>query len=163
MQYYLDLSRIEQSYFKEKIERYCKKLFDSNRLKVIGITLFGSVARMKARNDDEHLSDVDLIVVLEGINEDYFKRIGEKVEIEGLEGAGIEAIWLTQNELLTQARRKVPLLLDAFKDGIPIYDPTNLLVNTRRELMKDLKRKGVREGEDLWIWPVKRLGEEIEF
>lgn len=158
-----DISKIQNPYFRKKIELYCSKLFHDNKLKVIGILVFGSVARNEARNDDNCLSDIDLIVVLEGLNKDYFTRTEQKVEAEGLEGVGVEAIWLTQDELLTQVRNKVSLMLDAFKDGIPIYDPQKLLANTKRELRMELKRRGVRESKTLWIWPTKKLGEKIVF
>lgn len=55
------------------------------------------------------------------------------------------------------------MILDAFKDGKVLYDPSGLLGRLTSEVRRALSEKGVVETDLYWKWPISRFGDEIEF
>ena len=58
---------------------------------------------------------------------------------------------------------KADIILDALNDGIILFDPNNLVKEIKNKLFRELKEKGVIKREHYWIWPIKNLGDEIEW
>ena len=69
----IDLSFIKLEYFKNKLQKYLQYILKIE-LNIKGIMLFGSLATDKARYDENHLSDIDLIIVCDDLQEDLWKR-----------------------------------------------------------------------------------------
>ncbi len=140
---------------KQYFEIICKKV------KVCGVLLFGSVARGKAKPFRSYESDIDLIVVIEDLPEDLEKRMLYKIEVEKGTRSRIQAIWMTPKELEEHIGAKSEYILDAFDEGIIIYDPEGFLEKKRSELSDELHKKGVSRLKWGWSWNIK-AGEIIE-
>jgi hypothetical protein len=80
-----------------------------------------------------------------------------------LAASGIDSIWMTEVEFKAKVRVKMDVLLSALYEGIILYDPFSLIITEKEKLFKELKEKGVLKRIDYWIWPLKYLGEEIEW
>lgn len=160
---YPNYSRIKHPMYKKWLEDYVSNLLEKLGERVVAILVFGSVAAGKARFDEEHQSDIDILAVIKELPTDYFERIMYKTEIQGMTGLGVESIWYTPEEMIKVAERKPPYILDALIHGIIIYDTEKFLENVSNKLKEELKRKGVIETETAWKWPTRKAIEEIEF
>ena len=156
------LSFIENDYFRERLLSYLVDLFELP-LRIKGILLFGSVARGDAVINEEHMSDIDLIVISEDFPEDKWARKEKMFEFTRNFAGGVQALWWTPEELVKKVENKFYLLLDALDEGKILHDPEGLLHEQRRKLRADLGKKGVIKRELYWRWPIKEFGDEIEF
>jgi predicted nucleotidyltransferase len=127
----------------------------------LGALLFGSLARGEARPYETLESDIDLIMVIEGLPV-LSKRLLEKIEVERGIHTLVRAIWMTPDDLEGHIRAKAGYILDAFDEGIILYERERLLTKTRARLVKELKEKGVVKTDRWWSFPVK-AGEEYTF
>jgi predicted nucleotidyltransferase len=150
---------IEQKENIALIEQY----FDiiSKKVKVCGALLFGSVARGKAKPFRSYESDIDLIVVIEDLSEDLEKRMLYKIEVENGTRSRIQAIWMTPRELNEHIEAKSEYILDAFEEGIILYDQKGSLEKERSALFNELNKKGVTKLKWGWSWNIK-AGDVIE-
>ena len=160
----IDLSFIKNDFFFKIIEDYLTKLFQTNK-EIMGILLFGSLARNEAINSQDKLSDIDLLVVFkEGeLPKDPIERPILEISLLKLAALGIDSLWLTEMEFKANVRVKMDVLLSALYEGIILYDPFHLIAYEKEKLFKELEEKGVLKRKDYWIWPIKYLGEEIEW
>ncbi len=158
----IDLSFIKLESFKNELKEYLQ-FISKLKLKIKAILLFGSVATGKARDDDDHLSDIDLIIICDDLPEDYWERRKITFELTKSICSGKQTFWWTSKELEGYVRSKYYLILDAFDEGKILYDPENFLFKLRKKLFKDLEEKGVRKTEHYWQWPIKKFGDKIEF
>jgi len=160
----IDLSIIKNEYFLKTLEEYLTKLYQTNK-KIVGIVLFGSLARNEATNSQDKVSDIDLLVVFEEgeLPKDPIKRPSLEISLLKLAASGIDSIWMTEVEFKAKVRVKMDVLLSALYEGIILYDPFSLIITEKEKLFKELKEKGVLKRIDYWIWPLKYLGEEIEW
>ena len=155
---------IKNEYFSKKLDRYITQLFQTNK-KVLGIVLFGSLARGDAVYSEEKHSDIDLIVVFEDkeLPEHHLKR--SKVKLKLMKGApsGIDSLWFTKKEFKNLVQIKTDIILYALDEGKILYDSECLIRSQKEKLFKELKEKGVIKRKHYWMWPIKRFGEEIEW
>jgi len=160
----IDLSIIKNEYFLKTLEEYLTKLFQTNK-KIVGIVLFGSLARNEATNSQDKVSDIDLLVVFEEgeLPSHPIKRPSLEILLLKLAASGIDSIWMTVVEFKAKVGVKMDVLLSALYEGIILYDPFSLIITEKEKLFKELKEKGVLKRIDYWIWPLKYLGEEIEW
>ncbi|MHA1274147.1 MAG: nucleotidyltransferase domain-containing protein [Promethearchaeota archaeon] len=160
----INLDFITNREFKKDLEEYVMKLFQTDK-KIIGILLFGSLARNEASYSEEKISDIDILVVFEDneLPDDPIERIKLEISLLGLSASGFDSVWLTRSEFLTQIKIKRDLLLSALYDGKILYDPTNFIADNKRKLFKELEERGVKKRDGYWIWPKKHLREEIEW
>ncbi len=158
----IDLSFIELEYFKKELKEYLQFIFKI-KIKIRAVLLFGSVATGKARDDGEHLSDIDLFIICDDLPEDYWERRKLVFNLTKSVCSGKQALWRTSKEMEGYVRSKYYLILDAFDEGKILYDPENLLFKLRKKLFKDLEEKGVIKTELYWQWPIKKFGDKIEF
>ncbi len=130
--------------------------------KLISLVVYGSVARGDYRRD----SDIDLLVIIDGLPRSRFKRIDlfikaekrldnmlDKLLDDGY-AISISPIIKTPEE----ARKITPLYLDMVEDAVIIYDKDDFFENVLKRLEEKLKilgAKRVRIGKK-WYWRLKR-------
>lgn len=161
-------SVVEHLAISQKLVELLKKKYGE---RLISVVLFGSVARGEARKD----SDIDIIIVVDGLPKSRLKRQEEFLEvekdilpeIEELQEKGyfidISPVLRTPEEIL----KFPPLMLDVVEDGIILYDKNEFFRNAIERMKKRLEELGatrVRIGKR-WFWILKpdyRFGEVIE-
>lgn len=150
------------SEYKKLLNDYLNKIKHSNKIrksKVIGILLFGSLAKGKELPFPK--SDIDLIVVCEDLPKDFFKRAEYVRNIE--KGFSIiQSIWMTPKEFLDHIKARAGYILDAIHDGKIVYDREGFMKRTIEEAKKELRERGVKRIDGCWIWPIKKAGDVIE-
>lgn len=124
--------------------------------------MFGSVARGKQKSSTKYESDADILSVIENLPERFsLKRLDLSIKVGHI--YRVESEWVTKFELEQYFQAKTGFILDAFDEGIIVYDPENYLIRKREELFQDLKKKGVIKKPSLgWVFPIK-IGEKIEY
>ena len=160
----MNLDFIKNEYFSEKLENYFDILFQANK-KVIGIILFGSLARGDAVYSEEKRSDVDLIVIFaeNELPEHHITRSDMKLRLIESAPSCVDSLWMTKSEFINLVHNKTDLILYALDEGKILYDPESLIKSQKEKLFKELKEKGVIKRKHYWIWPIKSFGEEIEW
>lgn len=160
----INLSFIENSYFLKKLENYLDQLFRSTK-NVEGILLFGSLARGNAVVSDEKFSDIDLLVIFSDkeLPVNHNERTNIQIKLMGLTGTGFDSIWMTESEFKNAVKIKSDMILSGLNEGIVLFDPNGLINGKKNELFAELKNKGVIKRKNYWMWPLKYLGEEIEW
>jgi len=138
---------------------------------LVSVVVFGSVARGEAGRE----SDVDLLVVAEGLprsrlrRQDLFMEVEEEVRpvLEELAELGYHVELSPILKTPEEAARVTPLYLDMVEDAVVLYDRggffSGILERLRRRL-GELGAERVRCGK-LWYWRLKRdyrFGEVIE-
>lgn len=117
------------------------------------VLLFGSTARESETFD----SDVDLLVIADGINPKRHRRGTEIASIKRffLE-LSLDILLLTESEVLSNFRNHNPLFLDIAEEGIIILDYENFLHQLIAETRDYIKRRGIKRFGDGWIFPVEK-------
>ena len=153
------------------IEEYCSAIKNHFSDKLISICLFGSVARGEAKSD----SDIDILIVANGLPRDIGMRIKEtnyiheylkeskayislrKSNMSGL----ISDIFFMPEEI----KGHPPLLLDIIDDGIVLYDRGSFLSNELKLLKQKLEaqkaRKVKTEKGHFWILKPDAISGEV--
>lgn len=155
-----NLNRIDCNYV-PYIKRYVEKVYTYFENNLKGMLIYGSVARNVAKPINSMESDIDMIIVIEGLV-DWKNRTTQKSSIDRDVRFGIEAIWLTPKDLDGYFVAKTGFILDAFYDGIIVYDPYLYLEKKKQELLFQLEQKGVKRVSYGWIFPIK-VGEKVEY
>ena len=155
-----NLEKIEASY-RSDIEAYCARIWERYGSRFLGALLFGSLVRGEARPYETLESDIDLIVLIEGLPP-LSQRIVEKIEVERNLHTLVRAIWMTPEDLEGHIKAKAGYVLDAFDEGILLYDRDGFLSESRKKLAEELREKGVVQTERWWSFPVK-AGEEYTY
>ncbi|MEM2186292.1 MAG: nucleotidyltransferase domain-containing protein [Thermofilaceae archaeon] len=138
---------------------------------LVSVVVFGSVARGEARRD----SDIDLLIVVEGLPRSRFRRQDIFMEVEGelqplIEEAEKLGYTIEFSPILKtpeEAARGSPLYLDMVEDAVILYDKGGFFQGILKRLAKRLEALGaerVKYGK-LWYWRLKRdyrFGEVIE-
>ena len=158
----INFSFIKLEYFRNKLRKYLQFIFKID-LKIKAILLFGSVATGKARNDEDRLSDIDLIIICDDLPMDDRERRRLILDLTRPVTSGIQDLWWTSKEMEHQVDSKFYLILDALDEGKILYDPENFLQNLKVRLFKELKEKGVKKTRLYWQWPIEKFGDKIEF
>ncbi len=160
----IDLSFIKIDYFASSLTEYLESLFKSEK-EIVGIVLFGSLATENAEFSADKISDIDLLVIFADnqLPIDHRERTNLKLTLMGLSLSGIDSIWMRKSEFKKSIENKRDLILSILDEGIILYDQNNYLRDSRTKLFKELEEKGVKKRKMYWIWPQKRLGEEIKW
>ena len=160
----IDLSFIKIDYFASSLTEYLESLFKSKK-EIVGIILFGSLATENAEFSSDKISDIDLLIVFADnqLPIDHRERTNLKLTLMGLTLSGIDSIWMSKSEFKKSIENKRDLILSVLDEGIILYDQNNYLRDSRTKLFKELEEKGVKKRKMYWIWPQKRLGEEIKW
>lgn len=91
----------------------------AERVELCAAAVFGSVAR----GDFNASSDVDLLVVAEGLPCDYWERLNAL----GVPPARVESVVWTPQEWRHQHQRGNPIALEAVRDGLWLVGDADLL------------------------------------
>lgn len=157
-----DITQIKQGPYWVYLLELTKALKRRYKNRLIGVGVFGSVARGKAKQD----SDIDILLIIENLPPSLGARIDDlaNIYVEG-EGGGEEygdlkreERWLKSKEIVVKAnfypltpeettKTPPPVLLDAALDLIPIYDPEDILkqyINRIKLRLLELKAKRVQ-------------------
>ena len=160
----IDLSFIKIDYFASSLTEYLESLFKSEK-EIVGIILFGSLATENAEFSSDKISDIDLLIIFADnqLPIDHRERTNLKLTLMGLTLSGIDSIWMSKSEFKKSIENKRDIILSILDEGIILFDQSNYLRDSKTKLFKELEEKGVKKREMYWIWPQKRLGEEIEW
>lgn len=112
----LERRRAEQERLLAKARSFVAAVAD--RLQVRAAVVFGSVAR----GDFNESSDVDVLVIAEGLARGYWERL----EAMGDPPPGVEPIVWTPEEWRHQGDRGNPIALEAARDGVWLVADANL-------------------------------------
>ncbi|NHV99431.1 MAG: nucleotidyltransferase domain-containing protein [Thaumarchaeota archaeon] len=155
-----NLDKIRDSEYRELVEQYIEKISKLFKEKIVGILLFGSVAKGKAKPFSSAESDIDLILVVEGLPK-LQERIlmASKLIAELKLPSIVQAIYMTPEEFETHTKSKSGWIIDALIDGIILHDPKSFLQNSKEKLLRELMEKGVERTSYGWAWPI-RAGEK---
>ncbi len=160
----IDLNYTKNEYFSKKLKVYIDVLFESNK-KIKGILLFGSLAREEAEHTDKKMSDIDLMIIFKDkeLPDDHSTRSELQLELMNSAPSSFDSIWMTETEFKNSVKIKYDILLSALHEGKILFDPDGLIKEQKQQLFDELERKGVKKRKNYWIWPLKRLGEEINW
>ena len=160
----IDLSFIANNFFINCLEEYLEQLFKINK-EIKGILLFGSLAKGDAVYSENKTSDIDLFVIFtdNDLPQNHTERINMKIELMNSKGLGFDSLWITEKEFKTYIKIKADIMLSALYEGKILFDPTGLIQQQKQLLFEELKNKGVIKRKSYWIWPIKNLGDEIEW
>jgi len=139
--------------------------------RLISIVVYGSVARGTARKD----SDIDLLVVAEGLPKSRMKRQQIFLEVEEGLNSVVEELWskgvhvdFSPIMLTPEEASKIrPIYLDMVEDAVVLYDKDMFFETILERLRKRLKELGAKRiwVGDKWYWMLKpdiRFGEVVE-
>ena len=160
----IDLSFIKIDYFASSLTEYLESLFKSEK-EILGIILFGSLATENAEFSSDKISDIDLLIIFADnqLPINHRERTNLKLSLMGLTLSGIDSIWMSKSEFKKSIENKRDLILSVLDEGIILFDQNNYLRDSKTKLFKELEEKGVKKRKMYWIWPQKRLGEEIKW
>ena len=123
--------------------------------KIAGALLFGSMAR----GSDVRDSDIDLLVMAEGINPKRQRRGKEIGLLKGLlPPLPMDILLLTREEVQSNFRNHNPLFLDIAEEGVMVIDDDNFLKNLMAETRSYIRQRGIQRFGDGWIYLVKKGG-----
>jgi predicted nucleotidyltransferase len=153
---------------------FIRKIFEKYGGNVFSIVLYGSVARRRAEKN----SDVDLLLIIDGLPLSYSKRIEDLVSLEFDESIRRELEFLRREGYSTdltyipltpdEARSFRLLFLDILTDGIRLFDRDSFFEKLSNQFLgrlSSLGAKKVKVGDDLWYWILKpdiKFGEKIQ-
>lgn len=154
-----NLDTIKDPGYRELIEQYVEEVSSFFKEEIVGILLFGSVAKGKAKPFSLAESDVDLILVIEGLPTLQERIIMvSKLAAELRLPSIVQAIYMTPKEFEAHVKSKSGWIIDALVDGVILHDPKCFLQNSKEKLLKELREKGVERTPYGWAWPI-RAGE----
>jgi predicted nucleotidyltransferase len=109
------------------IEEYLDKLRRNFGEKIVGVLLFGSVARGEAKPLKGYESDIDLIILIRGLPENISERLmlKAKLVVELRLGSRVQGFWMFPEELSQLVGARTGYIMGAFTEGVILYDPAN--------------------------------------
>lgn len=161
----------KNSVYKPLIDRYVKTLISALKDNVLGIVLFGSVARGTANPN----SDIDMLVLLKKKSKRIIHKL-IKINIESYDWRenqillkkGIYTKIFDIKKTEPELRENPLLLLDILDHGIVLYDPQNKVKQLLADLAKKLQELGAKKvvfEDGKWYWDLKpdwKPGEIVE-
>nr|MDO8082523.1 nucleotidyltransferase domain-containing protein [Candidatus Freyarchaeota archaeon] len=158
-----NLEKIKQREYTPVIEEYLDKLHSNFGEKIVGVLLFGSVARGEAKPLKKYESDIDLIVLIRGIPENISERLmlKAKLVLDLRLGSRVQGFWMPPEELPRLVGARTGYIMDALTEGILLYDPEQIIEESKKTLERELRERGVEKKKYGWVWPLK-AGEIIK-
>jgi HEPN domain-containing protein/predicted nucleotidyltransferase len=122
------------------------------RFKVIAVVVFGSQVKGLASPS----SDIDVLVVAEGINPRRHRRGEEIVAIKhALPGPHLDLLLLNREETVSNFANHNPLFLDIAEEGVVILDEAGFVEKLIADTREYVKRRGIKRVSDGWVFPVR--------
>lgn len=119
---------------------------------ITSVVVFGSRVKGKATPH----SDIDLLIVADGINQKWHRRGEEIIRIKRyLKGLPADILLFTKQEVKSNFRNHNPLFLDIALDGIIVFDKDKFLENLMKETIEYIKQKGIKKIKGGWVFAVK--------
>ncbi len=131
-----------------KLKKWINQL--GERIPLDGVILFGS----RARGDNYKYSDIDLLVVTNFTNSDYFERMHIILQ-QPFDGPSIELFCFTPEELLDNLKKGHVTILDCLEEGVIMYGDT--FFNPFQVLFQKMKILGLRKGKVAWYLPPSEI------
>lgn len=120
---------------------------------IVAILLFGSWVKGTETPD----SDIDLLIVAEGINSKRHRRGREIAYIKHcLPALSLDILLFTKEEVVSNFRNHNPLFLDITEEGIIILDREDFLRDLILKTKEYIRQKGIKRFRDGWVFPVKK-------
>ncbi|MGQ9631118.1 MAG: nucleotidyltransferase domain-containing protein [bacterium] len=162
---------IPDSPYKSLIVKFADVLRRKWGDRLVSVVLYGSMAR----GDFHSFSDIDLIIVAEGLPPTFFARLDSlrevedelRSEIEDLRSKGHHPSFSKVIKTPEEAAHHSPLYLDMTLDAIILYDKCDFFLRVLEGMRENMRRLGsrrVRVG-DSWYWDLKpdyKYGEVFE-
>ena len=128
------------------------RIKDLSGMTIISVAIFGS----SARNEEYTGSDIDLLVVADGIPNDVVQRVSDIVRIKRTLDLRIplDVLLVSKDECQSNFRNHNPLYLDIAIDGKIVYD-TGFLETLVRETREYISSSGIRHSDGSWSFPVE--------
>jgi len=138
-----------------------KRMVVENRF-VAGVILFGSVAR----GEESERSDVDLLVLWEGLDVDEKKRhvyVYRAVSQYFPSSVRLTVLDMEYSSFL-KVRKLTPLLLNIIYDGVVLYDKYGLLEKFLSRVRGELEAKGLKRVKigKYYYWKLPKPGAKVE-
>lgn len=152
-----NLEKIKQNEYTPVIMEYLSKLYRHFGEGIVGVLLFGSVARGEAKPLKRYESDVDLVVLIRGIPKNISERLMLKVKlVQDLKlGSRIQGFWMPPEELPQLLGARTGYIMNALTEGIILYDPEGIIEESKKTLERNLRERGVEKKKYGWVWPIK--------
>ena len=120
--------------------------------RLIGALLFGSTVRGISTAD----SDIDLVVIAEGLNPKLHRRSEEMFLIKkSLPLLPLDILLFTPDEVRNNFENHNPLFLDIAEDGVVLLDHDHFLLDLINGTRDYVRGKGIVRLSDGWRFPVK--------
>ncbi len=141
------MSAVDHSEVLEQITSACRKAYAG---RLVSLAVFGSVGRGTARPD----SDIDLLLVVDGLSSRRMERVREFAAVEGkFNGLVLSPILKIPAEI----QQGSPLLLDMVEDAVILYDRDEFLAKELDRLRQKLTLLGAKRiwQGNVWYWDLK--------
>ena len=124
-------------------------------IKVIAAVAFGSQAKGLASPS----SDIDLLIVAEGLNPKRHRRREEVLEIKKvLPACSLDLLLFTRDEVISNFANHNPLFLDIAEEGLVLFDKEGFVEALMAETREYIRDKGIVKLVDGWAFPVRQGG-----
>lgn len=148
--------------YRELITKLLKTLVSTFEDRLVSLVVYGSVARGEAKQ----YSDLDLLVVIEGLPKSRFSRseLFDLVEdslfkdLENLRSMGYQVALSPIIKTPEEAQKISPLYLDMVEDAVIVYDKDKFFESVLirlSEKLKELEAKRIWIGKK-WYWRLKK-------
>src|SRR3989304_4116692 len=141
----------------DQLIKYIRKNLQEKKgilpMNIKATVLFGSWAKGIATPD----SDVDLLILAEGINPKWHRRGAEIAKIKRcLPELSLDVLLHTKEEVISNFMNHNPLFLDVAEDGIIILDDGEFLHNLILQTRDYVRQRAIKRYGDGWIFPVEK-------
>jgi len=169
----MHVDRIPHQVYAPLLKRYCEILCEYFKERIVGVLLFGSIAR----GDWNRASDIDLLVIVQDWNKPVWERgrellilrnqLRQTEEYRKAIAEGYTPIIQHYPLDLAEAQQFHRVYIDASIDGLILFEKdqflTSLLKNVRNKLMEKGARRVVNpNGVFYWILKDVKAGEVFE-
>jgi len=146
------LSIIQTEQFNSIINYISERIRSLKEIDIVSIAIFGSSARLGEYSG----SDVDLLIVADGISDDLIQRIPDIVRIKRTLSVGLplDILLVSKDECRLNFINHNPLFLDIAFDAKIIFD-NGFLVNLIRETKDYVESSKIHRGDGSWSFPVE--------
>lgn len=160
-----DLKGLGFEFYEELLGRFLDLLKEHLGDRLISLVLYGSVARGEAREE----SDLDLLIILDGVSPNYHRRLDEVLKVqtrlereqvyEKMKGALGIAPFLSYLILSKEeANENRYIYLDMVEDVKILYDRDDFFakrLKKMKERLRELGSKRIQLKDGTWYWDLK--------